>query len=376
MQGRAFTHFFHQCFECIALLFQCRLTQRPGDIGIQAAEQRCLIGSGTAIGSFQLGRGSEDGEVAALLVYPVGLDQRLRAMRRQPGLAGRSMTQAGDLGLRPIRKQLAGTHGHGVGADGVFIANVVGGQAGRDEGLPGQPGFHVAAGVESLDGDGPAGQIQPLGDRCRVSHADDPRAFGFDPAAVAQDQRQLLGVDGLVVQRQRANGRVEEQLQGFELFCGQRFSGQSQVGGRFEMLTVQLRGPLFSRHCRAGSTLLPEGCPAFAVCLYRVKRLQSFEYLQRGQGRQGVALIQAGHSAVLIQRGLQCRVLQNEGAGLGKADKSLRLLIGGGKQQAGVLPAQIQLLFEPLLERVADARAVGHQLTQALAAFAPACAGL
>nr|WP_224789426.1 hypothetical protein [Pseudomonas fluorescens] len=215
-----------------------------------------------------------------------------------------------------------------------------------------------------------------MGDRCRVPHADDPRTFGFDPAAVAQDQRQLLGVDGLVIQRERADGRVDEQLQGFELFCGQCVSGQCQVGGRLEMLTVQLQGSLFSRHRRAGSTLVPEGCPALAVRLYRIKRLQSFEHLQRGQGRQGVGLIQAGDCAVLIQRGLQCRVLQDEGAGLGKADKTLRLLIGGGKQQAGVLPVQVQLLFEPLFERVADARTVGHQLTQALAAFAPACRSL
>nr|WP_224794101.1 hypothetical protein [Pseudomonas fluorescens] len=186
----------------------------------------------------------------------------------------------------------------------------------------------------------------------------------------------MLGVDGLVVQRQRAHRRVDKQLQGFELFCRQYFSGQCQVGRGFEMLTVQLQGPLFSRYRRAGSTLVPEGRPAVAVRLHRVKRLQSFEHLQRGQGRQGVALIQTAHRAVLIQCRLQCRVLQDEGAGLGKADKSFRLLIGGGKQQAGVLPVQVQLLFEQLLERVADARTVGHQLTQALAAFAPACRSL
>nr|WP_223546506.1 hypothetical protein [Pseudomonas sp. A-B-19] len=61
---------------------------------------------------------------------------------------------------------------------------------------------------------------------------------------------------------------------------------------------------------------------------------------------------------------------------MGKADKTFRLLIRGGKEQAGVLSVQIQFLFEQLIERVADSRTVDHQLAQALAAVPPACRGL
>nr|WP_224790893.1 MULTISPECIES: hypothetical protein [Pseudomonas] len=55
-----------------------------------------------------------------------------------------------------------------------------------------------------------------------------------------------------------------------------------------------------------------------------------------------MGLPQAGHSPLLIKRCFQRRVLQDEGARLGKADKTFRLFIRAGEEQAGVLPVQVQ----------------------------------
>ncbi|MNV96787.1 hypothetical protein D3C71_1918280 [compost metagenome] len=108
----------------------------------------------------------------------------------------------------------------------------------RDEGLPGQPVFHVTALIEALNGNRPTRQVQQLRGRLSIADADDPGGGEFQGAAVAQHEGQLLGVDGLIVQTQARGGRVQDQQQRLQLFCRQGSASECHLSAGLEMTAV------------------------------------------------------------------------------------------------------------------------------------------
>ncbi|MNN38799.1 hypothetical protein D3C81_1528110 [compost metagenome] len=98
--------------------------------------------------------------------------------------------------------------------------------------------LHVAAFVEGLDGNRARGQVEQLRDGLLAAHGDHPGRRDFPEAVVAQLQRQLFAMDGLVVQMHRLGPGVQHQPKRFQLFGTQGSQGEPQLRRRFNMSAV------------------------------------------------------------------------------------------------------------------------------------------